>query len=338
MAINMPTLAPQAQEESTLDKIAQGLNIINSTLGIALAVPKYMQDKKSAALQNRATEAGIKKTEADTQLSNTLNSPITPATSQRLTQAGINANVLPATEGEGRDLLSKVIETPSQRNERENREAMLGVTLGNSERASRNEQRQIVSDERVMQDKADEKKKKEQEEFDERYVPGIGLAWTTADQKELKDAVELKSNFTNKINEMIELRKQYGFNVTDRAAVARGKQLSKDLLLIYKNMAKLGVLSKSDENIINTIIPSDPLGYSFKGSSQEDPILHVLEKFKGDTDLDFGTTVKNRVKVPDEEIQRQHADEEDNAAMQWATSNPNDPRAKEILNHLNSKR
>lgn len=60
MAINMPTLAPQAQEESTLDKIAQGLNIINSTLGIALAVPKYMQDRKAS---NQQMELGRQQAE-----------------------------------------------------------------------------------------------------------------------------------------------------------------------------------------------------------------------------------------------------------------------------------
>jgi hypothetical protein len=127
----------------------------------------------------------------------------------------------------------------------------------------------------------------------------FGIANTTDDAKQLKAAFESKQNFDNKINEMIQLRTDNsGGALFDRDAVARGKQLSKDLLLEYKNMAKLGVLSQSDENIINAIIPADPLAYnspiaSFQG---QDPILHTLKKFKGDSDKDFHTRVQTRTR------------------------------------------
>src|SRR5690606_32413258 len=82
----------------------------------------------------------------------------------------------------------------------------------------------------------------------------------------------------------------------NREAVARGKQLSKDLLLEYKNMAKLGVLSQADEKIINAIIPDDPLAFSGASLVGQDPILSSLEKFKNDSDRDFATRVQTRTR------------------------------------------
>ncbi len=123
------------------------------------------------------------------------------------------------------------------------------------------------------------------------------MANTSDDAKKLKEAHESKSSFDSKIQEMIDLRQKYGGELMNREAVARGKQLSKDLLLEYKNMAKLGVLSKSDESIINSIIPEDPLGFSAAGALGQDPILHTLKKFKQDSDKDFSTRVATRTRT-----------------------------------------
>lgn len=128
----------------------------------------------------------------------------------------------------------------------------------------------------------------------------FGLANTEDDAKKLKEAYESKKNFDKKIEEMIALREKHGGGaLLNREDVARGKQLSKDLLLEYKNMAKLGVLSQSDEAIINKIIPEDPLAYNSIGASiqGQDPILSNLKKFKGDSDADFGTKVSTRTRA-----------------------------------------
>lgn len=121
-----------------------------------------------------------------------------------------------------------------------------------------------------------------------------GLANTPDDAKQLKEGHEAKANFDSKIQEMIDLRNKYGTEYFNREAVARGKQLSKDLLLEYKNMAKLGVLSKSDEDIINAIIPEDPLGNDW--APGQDPILSNLQKFKADSDRDFKTRIQTRTR------------------------------------------
>lgn len=122
-----------------------------------------------------------------------------------------------------------------------------------------------------------------------------GEANTKDDAKKLKDAHEMKSNFDNKIDQLIALRKDKGVEFLDREAVARGKQLSKDLLLQYKDMAKLGVLSVSDEKILNAIIPPDPTAMDWVPG--QDSILSNLESFKADSDKDFATRVKTRTKA-----------------------------------------
>lgn len=126
-----------------------------------------------------------------------------------------------------------------------------------------------------------------------------GRANTVDDAKQLKDAHIAKKSFDNKINQMIALREKHkGGAILNREDVERGKQLSKDALLEYKNMAKLGVLSKSDEDIINAIIPEDPLAYNnpVAAIQGQDPILNRLKQFKQDSDKDFAGTVQTRTR------------------------------------------
>ena len=136
-----------------------------------------------------------------------------------------------------------------------------------------------------------------QAEKEEALTTNYGIARTPDDAKKLKDAAELKESFDRKVTEMIDLRKKHGGGaILDREDVQRGKQLSKDLLLAYKDMAKLGVLSKSDENILNAIIPSDPLEFNLSGLSGQDPTMHRMNKFKEDTNKDFQSRIANRVR------------------------------------------
>lgn len=157
------------------------------------------------------------------------------------------------------------------------------------DRADAREQRNFER-ERARNEKMD----KYREERDTQF----GLARTADDAKKIKEAGELKANFDRKLDEMIQLRKDYGGELYNREAVGRGKQLSKDLLLLYKDMAKLGVLSVSDEAILNEIIPSDPLQYNVSGLVGQDPTMVKLEKFKSDANKDFETRLQNRLKDP----------------------------------------
>jgi hypothetical protein len=134
---------------------------------------------------------------------------------------------------------------------------------------------------------------KDLEEYDTTY----GLARTKDDAKKLKDAQELKGAFDSKLTEMIDLRKKHGGGeIWNREDVSRGKQLATDTLLLYKDLAKLGVLSKSDEKLLNKVIPEDPLAYSF--APGQDPILSNLEKFKAGAEKDFETRLNTRLRNP----------------------------------------
>ncbi|MGB1290521.1 MAG: hypothetical protein ACPG5Z_00215 [Pseudoalteromonas sp.] len=127
----------------------------------------------------------------------------------------------------------------------------------------------------------------------ELFVPGMGYALNKDDAKKLKSAKEMKGKFDREVGELIDLREKFGVEYFNRDAVGRGKQLSKKLLLTYKNLAKLGVLSKSDEAIVDAIIPTDPLGQDWMPG--QDSTLHVLKKFREDLDKDYTDTVKTRL-------------------------------------------
>lgn len=179
---------------------------------------------------------------------------------------------------------------------------------------------------------AGDKERARQEKTDEKEIKlntPYGLANTEDDAKQLKEAHESKKNFDGKLQDMIALREKHkGGDVFNRDDVARGKQLSKDLLLEYKNMQRLGVLSKADEDIINAIIPADPLEFNspMAAIQGQDPTLHKMKSFKADSDNDFQTRVSTRTRQGLANTKSKHEE-----AVQWALNNPSDPRAAKIL-------
>lgn len=141
------------------------------------------------------------------------------------------------------------------------------------------------------------KDQKDAEETKERTTP-YGVARTGDDAKKLKEAGEIKADMDSKMQELIDLRTKHngGANsVTSPEDVARAKQLSKDLLLQQKQLAGLGVLSKTDMDLVNQIIPDDPLQYNVSGLWGQDPTMHKLKKFKEDTNNQFNERLKNRL-------------------------------------------
>jgi|GEM_PF-2484590 len=92
----------------------------------------------------------------------------------------------------------------------------------------------------------------------ENMIPGVGRALTKDDALKAKDINESSMNFLKTLNDAIALREEFGSEVLNRDAVARGKSLGADLLLQVKALGQLGALSKSDiEDVINPLIPSD---------------------------------------------------------------------------------
>lgn len=157
---------------------------------------------------------------------------------------------------------------------------------------ARKEQARILS-----MDKSERQQERAEEKKRERMTP-FGLANTNDDAKKLKEAGEMKTKLDSQINELIALRKAKGAEVMNRDVVARAKQLSNDLLLTKKNLENLGVLSQSDRDIVNEIIPTDPTEFKFAQLAGQDPILTKLENFKKDTDNDFQGRLKTRLQNP----------------------------------------
>lgn len=140
---------------------------------------------------------------------------------------------------------------------------------------------------------------KKAEKDEQLKIEGFGFAKTAEDAKNLKAGVESKAAFDSKLDELISLRQKHnGGALLNRDDVGRAQQLSKDLLLAYKDMAKLGVLSASDEKILNAIIPSDPLEYNspLAAVQGQDPVLHKMQKFKLDSQKDFDTKLNQRLR------------------------------------------
>ena len=144
-----------------------------------------------------------------------------------------------------------------------------------------------------------DRQQKMQQEGRELIIPGVGEALTKDDAKKVKAANSLKQEIDNLTNQMIQLREEHGGEVLNREAVARGKQLSKQLLLKYKDLANLGVLSESDMSILEEIIPADPLEFDFVPG--QDAVMTRLKGFKKDADAMYEAGISKRL-VPGSRI------------------------------------
>lgn len=89
-------------------------------------------------------------------------------------------------------------------------------------------------------------------------VPGVGFALTEDDAKLAKATHATEITVNKNFNKLIDLRETYGSETINRDVVAVGKLLAADLRIAYKDLAKLGVLSKDDYSILDAIIPPDP--------------------------------------------------------------------------------
>jgi hypothetical protein len=118
------------------------------------------------------------------------------------------------------------------------------------------------------QTRSDARTEKKQERAEKLETP-LGQAKTEQDAKDIKDATASYHNLKQGLQKMEDLRNKYGSEFLNRSAVAEGKNLSTDLLLEYKQLAKLGVLSKSDTDLLNKLIPEDPLQFEWTGSTMK---------------------------------------------------------------------
>jgi len=286
IGINQPSAEPQ--KESGLDKVLKGIQIAQGLMGTALAIPKFMQERKEFQSLAAQRQANVDETRAKL-------APVSAEQKSWFKEQGVPEAAMPQNVGQAQDLAGKLIETPAQKEARARADATLELAKGTYLRMSEKDKRDIEKEEF-------ERKNKEKESFNERYVPNIGLAYTAQDAKDIKEAFEAKKGLESNIDEMIKLRKQMGGGaILDRAAVERGKGLSNTVLLKLKTLEKLGQLTEADQAIVNAVIPKDPLAYKWSGTG-EDPIISNLSKFKQDKINEFNEKLNMRIKEPIKEI------------------------------------
>lgn len=101
---------------------------------------------------------------------------------------------------------------------------------------------------------------------DELWTP-MGQAKTKNDAKIVKDIYTSYEGSRTNLDELIDLRKSKGAELMDRKSVNRAKTIAADLTVQYKDLAKLGVLSKDDYRLLERLIPADPLQFDVMAST-----------------------------------------------------------------------
>jgi hypothetical protein len=271
VAINVP----QRREESDpLEKLAMALQIAKTGFGIAADMKTIESAKQEKAQKDKLTGLQIQSLENEQK-----------GVLSGEKRAGILKDLVPAKEGDKNAFMMQSI-------------GPQGTPITEWVRKAPAEAKQVdpMVGEMRRQRLDDMKRKSEEAESAKDTI--YGKARTPDDAKKLKEASELKAKLDREIDELIAIREAKGAELWDRDTVARAKQLSKSLLLTKKNLETLGVLSQSDLDIVNEIIPSDPTQFDWGQLKGNDPTLTKLKAFKSDTQSDFDSRLANRLANP----------------------------------------
>lgn len=102
----------------------------------------------------------------------------------------------------------------------------------------------------------------------DKYVPSLQqYALTAEDAKEMKKASSDLASVKSGLSRLKEIRSKYGSEIANRPVVKEAKTIATDMLLKYKNIAQLGVLSESDKELLDRLIPADPTQFEWTGST-----------------------------------------------------------------------
>jgi hypothetical protein len=115
----------------------------------------------------------------------------------------------------------------------------------------------------------------------DKYVPGLQQYALTADAaKTLKEATKARNDVMDGVSKLKNMRAQYGSEFLNRNVVGRAKVIATDMLLKYKNIAQLGVMSDSDKELLDQLIPKDPTQFEWTGSTfaQLDEFQKIVDR------------------------------------------------------------
>lgn len=131
VAVNAPR--GREQREGTLAKIMLATKIAEGVLGIGLAIPKFMQDKKIA-------QAQTEKTQAETDLVRGEAGPADPGVLKYLEERGYPTTGI-RTKAQADEAVKKTYETPGQKSSREKTDLMLELLAAKEGRERTQESR-----------------------------------------------------------------------------------------------------------------------------------------------------------------------------------------------------
>jgi hypothetical protein len=162
--------------------------------------------------------------------------------------------------------------------------SQLGLTMAQTAANKGPEYDQVISDKYNPRNE-DERK---------RYIPGVGLATDSESAKKVKENVETFGKFNNSLGRMIELRKKYGSETLPSDAKGEMMQIHAKLKLAMKDMAKLGVMSDTDSQLLDNIIANPT---SFNPNT-----LSRLESLKTSSLGEFSQSLKPHLMNPTQSL------------------------------------
>lgn len=162
-------------------------------------------------------------------------------------------------------------------------------------------------------------------EIEARYVPHVGLA-------NVPVSGEVRAQLLARQQLAEQARKLYSWaqknsGSLDPKVIAEGQAMSAELQSGYRGAINGGVYKKGEQEFIDTIVDSDPTKFFNK--------IRVLPKLKAvilSNDAQFNT-LKRSVGLPEGQSAVDFSPQQ-KVYLDWAHKNPQDPRAKLILNKL----
>lgn len=133
---------------------------------------------------------------------------------------------------------------------------------------------------------------KTQEEA-ERFIPGIGLAQTKEDREKIATGLEETAAFNRLINEAIKIREEEGGTLVSKNK-GRLEAIKTDLILKLKTINKLGVMSDSDKQMLEDIVP-DLTRFDTPGRS---PVVDLLKYLQNESKAKVAKQLQLRVNKP----------------------------------------
>jgi hypothetical protein len=155
-------------------------------------------------------------------------------------------------------------------------------------------------------------------EMESRYVPGVGMASVPL-SNDIRTEILGKQEFDTLARKYLKFAQQHSGSFSP-AEIAQGRAMATSLANAYRNATHGGVYKEGEQEMINTVIPSDPTRF-FNSLRTNPKIKELITENAMNSNL-----LKKQYGLPAAQEIDPHT-----SAANWARANPNDPRAQKIL-------